>query len=531
MTQRVEPGTRPGVKGLQQLAPALVPSAAAEKLAAARETTAARDIPSPAKPARNWAAAYSLRLAITDTIVVALAVFGAQFTRFGLTATDVDRIDQSLSVELSYVTLSVVLAVAWVVFLAVFRTRDRRIVGRGSTEYLRIWTATFWLFGFVAIAAFLTTFALARGFILLAFPLGLALLLISRALWRRWLTGRRARGEWSDRVLLLGSLDTVTTTAQGFLRDAGAGYQVVGAIVPGRHRIKHLAGTTIPLDSKIGRVDAVMARMSELGADTLVITSSDELPPQRIRELSWALEPGGQHLVMAPSLTDIGGPRVQVRPVAGMPLVHVETPRYEGSKAFLKRLFDLVGSGLLIVLLGPFMLVVAALIRLSSPGAAIFRQERYGLGGRTFPMLKFRTMVDGADAHFSSLLDQERDAGNDVQFKLKDDPRVTPIGRVLRRFSIDELPQLFNVFSGRMSLVGPRPQVEHEVAQYEKHVHRRFLVKPGMTGLWQVSGRSTLSWNESVRLDLYYVENWSLVGDLGILWRTLRAVVGREGAY
>jgi len=338
-------------------------------------------------------------------------------------------------------------------------------------------------------------------------------------------------GSWADRVLLLGSLETVTTTAQGFLSDPAAGYWVVGAIVPGRSRVKHLAGTTIPMTTDASSVDAVMSRMSALGADTLVITSSDDLPPQRVRELSWALEPGGQHLVMAPALTDIGGPRVQVRPVAGMPLVHVETPRYEGSKAFVKRMFDILASGALIILSGPLMLVVAAIVRLSTPGRAVFRQERYGLGGTTFKMFKFRTMIDGADAQFTSLLDTERDAGNTVQFKMTNDPRITPIGRLLRRFSIDELPQLFNVFIGQMSLVGPRPQVEHEVAQYEEHVHRRFLVKPGMTGLWQVSGRSTLSWEESVRLDLYYVENWSLVGDLGILWRTFRAVVGREGAY
>jgi exopolysaccharide biosynthesis polyprenyl glycosylphosphotransferase len=302
----------------------------------------------------------------------------------------------------------------------------------------------------------------------------------------------------------------------------------VGACIPSGVIAATLPGTGIPV---LGKLDDLQAAMRAVDADTIVIASNDELSPERIRELSWSLEPGRQHLVVAPSLTDIGGPRIHTRPVAGLPLIHVETPRYEGTKLFAKRTFDIIASTLILILASPLLLAIAMTIRLSTPGPVLFRQERVGINGRTFPMLKFRTMVTDAEARLLDLQQQSRDAGNSVLFKMKDDPRVTPVGRFLRRYSLDELMQLVNVLNGTMSLVGPRPPLAREVEAYETKVHRRFLVKPGITGLWQVSGRSNLSWEDSVRLDLYYVENWSIMGDLVILWRTAKAVLAREGAY
>jgi exopolysaccharide biosynthesis polyprenyl glycosylphosphotransferase len=249
-----------------------------------------------------------------------------------------------------------------------------------------------------------------------------------------------------------------------------------------------------------------------------------------VKRLSWGLTPGAEHLVVAPSLIDVGGPRIRTRPVASLPLIHVETPRFEGRKLFAKRTFDLLASATLLLLLSPVLIAVAIAVKLSSPGPVFFAQERVGIKGKLFKMLKFRSMVVDAEQRLADLQAQ-RDAGNSVMFKMKDDPRVTPIGRVLRRYSLDELPQLINVLLGSMSLVGPRPPLPREVEAYDQHVNRRFLVKPGVTGLWQVSGRSSLPWEETVRLDLYYVENWSLTGDIVILWRTLRAVARRDGAY
>jgi exopolysaccharide biosynthesis polyprenyl glycosylphosphotransferase len=252
------------------------------------------------------------------------------------------------------------------------------------------------------------------------------------------------------------------------------------------------------------------------------------LTPRGIRELSWGLDGGRQHLIVAPSLTDIGGPRIHTRPVAGLPLIHVEMPRYEGRKLFTKRGFDIAGSAVLLLVLSPVLLVLAVVVALTSPGPVLYRQERIGLNGNPFHMLKFRSMKEDADAELAGLLAaQGRD--NEPLFKVQNDPRVTPIGRVLRKHSLDEFPQLLNVLRGDMSLVGPRPQRDGEVALYDDAARRRLLLKPGMSGLWQIGGRSTLSWEDSIRLDLYYVENWSIVGDLVILWRTLKAVLAPGG--
>lgn len=296
----------------------------------------------------------------------------------------------------------------------------------------------------------------------------------------------------------------------------------MGACAPGGVAGTTLADTGVPV---LGDIDDVISALGTTRADTLVITGSDDLPPEKIKEISWNLEAGRQHLVIAPGIADVTGPRIHTRPVAGLPLVHVETPRFSAGQLFAKRLTDLVLSIIGVVIVSPALLVLVLLVRFSSPGPVIFRQTRIGYRGREFTMLKFRTMVDGADEMIGKLESRERDLGNEVLFKLRDDPRVTRVGRGMRRYSLDELPQLFNVIGGSMSLVGPRPPLPREVEQYADHVHRRFLMKPGITGLWQVSGRSTLSWEESVRLDLSYVENWSLAGDLAILLKTAKAAV------
>jgi len=479
-------------------------------------------------PDQDWARRYARGLALSDFAVIAWAVVGAQLLRFGVSSEDELRIGRGFDLGLNYTVITIVFIVAWTVMLSVFKTRAPRIVGIGSTEYRLVTQATLWLFGLAAILLFLFKIDIARAYVLIALPLGLLLLLLGRWLWRQWLRAKRSSGQWSDRAVLVGSLESVVSLARDLARASSAGYRVVAAVVPNASGIVFVPGTSIPLTTD---VDGILPTMRELDASTLIVTGSDELPSARVRELSWGLDPGRQHLVMAPSLTDVGGPRIHMRPVAGLPLMHVETPAFAGAQLFVKRLFDFVGSLVLIVVGSPVLIAVAIAVRVSSRGPVLFRQERIGFQGRPFRMLKFRSMVEDAEVRLASLLDGERDAGNAVMFKLRDDPRVTRVGRFIRRFSLDELPQLFNVFAGQMSLVGPRPPLPREVETYDDRVNRKFLVKPGITGLWQIGGRSQLSWEESVRLDLYYVENWSVVGDLVILWRTLKAVLGRVGAY
>jgi exopolysaccharide biosynthesis polyprenyl glycosylphosphotransferase len=383
------------------------------------------------------------------------------------------------------------------------------------------------MFGLLAIAAYLFHVDLARGYVIIAFPIGMLVLMLSRWMWRQWLVIQRRQGRYSAQVLLVGSPASVRHIGRQLATQPAAGYRVLGAVVSTGH-IGVLDGSTL---QSFGGFDDVHRVLEEIGADTVVITSADDLSPERVREISWGLEPGHQHLVVAPSLTDIGGPRIQTRPVQGLPLIHVETPTYEGRKLYLKRTFDIIGSTLLIALLSPVFLVLAACVKLGSRGPILFLQERVGLNGKPFKMVKFRSMVVDAESRVQEVSALDRTEGNAVLFKMKNDPRVTRVGGFMRRFSLDELPQLLNVWSGNMSLVGPRPPLQREVERYDTHVHRRFLVKPGVTGLWQVSGRSDLSWEDSVRLDLYYVENWSVTGDLVILWRTARAVTRGSGAY
>ena len=472
----------------------------------------------------EWSHRYSRRVLVTDLLALIWVVFGVQIAWLGFSS---DLATNTADLKLSYFAISVVVIAVWMTGLAIYDTRGPRVIGVGSSEYRLVADSSVRVFGLIAIAAYLLRVDLARGYVLIAFPLGILVLLLSRWMWRQWLVAERKHGGYSARVLLVGSTASVLHIGRELARSPEAGYRVVGAAVADGTR-GVLPGSTI---ESHGGIDDVAAALRATGADTVVITSSDDLPPERVRQLSWSLEPGRQHLVVAPSLTDIGGPRIHTRPVQGLPLIHVETPTYSGRKLYTKRAFDLVGSALLIVVLSPLLVLLAVLVKAGSNGPVFFRQERVGLNGSTFHMFKFRSMVVDAEARLQELSALDRAEGNTVLFKMKDDPRVTRIGAVMRRYSLDEVPQLFNVLVGNMSLVGPRPPLASEVERYDSHVHRRFLVKPGMTGLWQVSGRSDLSWEDSVRLDLYYVENWSMVGDLLILWKTFRAVVTSSGAY
>ena len=487
-------------------------------------TTAAQPVAN--SHTRDWRDVYAARLAITDLLVLIWVVFGVQIAWFGFDTADVSFRGSASDLVVSYTTVSVLVIVGWLAILQVFGTRESRVLGTGPDEYKLIVNGSTRVFGLLAIGAFLLHIDVARGYILLAFPLGTAVLVFSRWIWRQWLCAKRLDGDFVSRVLLVGSQASALHLAKELGRQPAAGYLVVGACIPGGLDNRNLPDTTIPA---FGDVDKLQAAMAAVHADTVIVTSSDELPPARIRSISWGLEPGRQHLVVAPSLTDIGGPRIHTRPVSGLPLIHVEMPRYEGRKQFTKRAFDVLGSGALLVALSPLLFMIAITVKLTSTGPVLYLQERIGMNGQPFNMAKFRSMTVDADDQLAGLLKSQGSFGSPL-FKVKNDPRLTKVGGFLRKYSLDELLQLLNVFKGNMSLVGPRPQREGEVALYDSSAHRRLFVKPGMSGLWQVSGRSNLSWEDSIRLDLYYVENWSLAGDLVILWRTVRAVVLPEGS-
>ena len=460
---------------------------------------------------------YTLRIAVTDALVIIWAVIGAQLVRFGASSGEVDG-PQTSTFGLDYAVVAVVLIVLWLVALRVHNAYDPRLFGHGPEEYRAVATATVRLFATLAIVSYLFKLELARGFLLVALPFGLAGLFVARWIWRRWLGAQRAEGRLCDAMVVVGDRGHLAGLIAALRNVPEAGYTVVGACSEGSEPI---AGVPI-----VGTEHQAAQVAERLGADVVACSGSWRLGAEGLRRLGWELEGTGIGLVLAPGMTQVAGPRILTRPVAGLPLLHVEAPTFTGPKRAVKTTFDVVGALLIGIVLSPLLLVVALLV--ARDGAnPFYKATRIGQGGKPFLMWKFRSMVPDAD----TMPLAERHDGAGLLFKLKDDPRITPLGRVIRRTSIDELPQLWNVLRGEMSLVGPRPPLPSEVARYEQDVYRRLLVKPGMTGLWQVSGRSDLPWDDAVRLDLYYVENWNLVEDLKILWRTALTVLKRQGAY
>lgn len=471
----------------------------------------------------GWWYGLLTKILVTDTVAVGIGVFVAYVVRFNADG----QAAVSGALSLSYLLLSVLIMWAWIFALVVGRTQDRRVVGSGPEQYQRVFSVTWHMFAAVAIAAYLLRMEIGRGYLAIAFPLGLALLLVGRFAWRQWLHRARRHGKGWTRVLVVGHSGKAERLLHDLARRPRAGYQAVAVCVPpGEEQSGDLAGVPV-----LGSLDDVGRVARELRVDAVAVVGSDKVTGDTVRRLGWDLEGTGIDLALAIALTDVAGPRVLMQPVSGLPLVYVDEPRFTGPKYVLKSAVDWVGALVLTILSSPVLLVVAVLVKATSPGPVLFSQERVGVGGRTFRMLKFRTMVVGAHERLAEVLAAEGAGEVGLFYKPKSDPRVTRVGRVLRRYSLDELPQLFNVLRGEMSLVGPRPQIDAEVALYDRTAGRRLLVKPGMTGLWQVSGRNDLSPEEGIRMDVYYVENWSVFGDLIVLARTARVVFGGRGAY
>ncbi|ANY22495.1 sugar transferase [Gordonia terrae] len=481
---------------------------------------------------QSWLVQYARHVAWTDLSLISIAVLAGQFLRFGA-----DPFRPIGRDGIPALLVTVTLIVGWQTALRVGQAGDPRILGTGPVEYHRVLSACFVCFGAWAIIDLAFALGIARGFIAIALPAGTLMLIVGRWAWRRHLLAGRESGRFLRSVLVVGSRSSARALIDRLNTNPALGYRVVGVCLtdpPGASPTpKFAAGHATQGVVAEVPIFAGYDRASELvrtcGANTVAVTSADALGHRAMRELSWELENCDVEMLVAPGLIDVAGPRITMRPEAGLPLLHIDRPRYKGANRFLKQTFDKVLTVVALVLLSPLLALCALAVKLDSRGPVFYRAERIGTDNTPFAMWKFRSMVVDADTMRAGLA--VRDDGNGVLFKLHADPRVTRVGRIIRRYSLDELPQLFNVLGGTMSLVGPRPPLREEVESYDPVVRRRMLVRPGMTGLWQISGRSDLSWEDSVRLDLSYVENWSLTTDLVILWRTASAVLSRRGAY
>lgn len=415
--------------------------------------------------------------------------------------------------------------VTWMGFLGVRGGYRRRNIGAGYDEFRVVASATFVAFAFIATSAFLAQAPISRRFLILAFLIGLPALLIERYAVRKVVHGLRRRGHLCGRVIAVCAPGALSELMDTLERMAHLGYTVAGTCVPDTDASRDLS---LPVPC-FGGVDDLVSACEETGADVVIVGGGGYSTSMALRRIGWAIEGRSIELVVVPGLIDVAGPRIHMRHVSGLPLVHVEEPQVSRAGGWAKRAFDVVIASMMIMILAPLMLLIAIATKIQDGGPIFYRQERSGRGGERFQMTKYRSMVVDADLGLDDLMDFND--VDDVLFKMHNDPRITRVGKLLRRWSFDELPQLFDVIRGNMSLVGPRPPLPREVEQYPPDMHRRLLVRPGLTGLWQVSGRSDLSFDEAIRMDLYYVDNWSIVGDVIIILKTVRAVLKGSGAY
>jgi exopolysaccharide biosynthesis polyprenyl glycosylphosphotransferase len=479
---------------------------------------------------RRWERPYVRTILGLDLAAACVGVFAGTWSQ-----TRNSAVDGALTASQLWLILG--MPVIWIIFTAAARAYEPRFLGLGSEEFRRIARASVWLLAGVGIYSWASLAAVGRGFIVVAIPLTFLLTVSGRYAARKRLHRLRNRGRCMQRVIAVGHPRSVAELVQLMRREQYHGLQIIGACVPRRTGVHELpiqrsgpdelADLGVPV---LGEFDDVLTAVSRLEADTVAILACAEMDGPSLRRLGWELEETHADLVVAPALMDVAGPRIAIRPACGLPLLHVEEPEFNGARRVAKRCVDAVVALFALLALSPILTLIAVAVRLTSPGPVLFRQTRVGRNGEEFRMLKFRTMCVDAETRLVDVIDlNERAEG--LLFKVRNDPRVTRVGRQLRKYSLDELPQLLNILRGEMSLVGPRPPLPSEVARYNSDVRRRLLVKPGLTGLWQISGRSDLSWDEAVRLDLRYVENWSLSLDFLIVWKTFFAVLRGAGAY
>jgi len=471
----------------------------------------------------QWEARYVKVLFLLDVLVSLGAAFLAFFLRFGEQVTDYSRM---------YLIFTLTMPFIWIVAAFLNRAYETRYLFVGTDEYQRVIRGGLAATAAIAIFSYGAGKEIARGYVVIALPVATVGCVLARFAARKVLHHAHERGKHLRRVVVVGYHRAVQELVQQLRRERYHGMEVVGACLP--EPITTRDGGRLVVRTQVdvpvfGAFHDVAGAVGKADADTVIVLSCPEFDSTALRRLAWQLERAEVDLVVASALLDIGVDRTSIRVIDGLPMLQVGHARLRGARRVIKGGFDFMMAALGLAVLSPLMLTVAAVIRATSPGPALFRQVRVGKDGREFRIFKFRTMYTDAEARLSELADLNEHDG--LLFKIRNDPRVTKIGAVLRRYSIDELPQLLNVLRGEMSLVGPRPPLPSEVALYPLDMRRRLAVKPGLTGLWQVSGRADLPWEEVVRLDLRYVEAWSLTLDLVILLRTVTAVFRSSGAY
>jgi exopolysaccharide biosynthesis polyprenyl glycosylphosphotransferase len=463
-----------------------------------------------AKPRVVSARVWTIVLMVLDGCIALLATLIGGFARFG------DTPAQLLQGPM-YLALTATLPVLWVGAMFLGRSYDRRYLAAGAEQFRRVANSAMWVLGIVAFASFVLRADYSRVFVAITIPVATVLTLLGRWEARAILRKRFDRGAAMHRVVAVGGFAETEQLRTYVARNGHAGFALVGTVATD-------PSAETPLD-----VDQLVTDVRRAEADTIAFVGTGRFRTRELRRLSWALQGSGIGLLVVPDLADIAGPRIEVNPVEGLPLLEICEPELTGGGRLMKSMFDRAGSVVLLIIMSPLLIAIAIAVRFSDKGPVFYRQSRIGKDGKEFRIWKFRTMQVDAAPRFHTV---ETQSGRvRVREKQCVDDRVTRVGQFLRKYSLDELPQLLNVLAGTMSLVGPRPLVPDEVDSFGHGTQVRLLVAPGMTGLWQVSGRSELPWEERIHLDLYYIENWSMWLDFSLLWRTLRVIFRSNGAY
>jgi len=467
---------------------------------------------------------YTRRLLITDFVAVVASIIFAGILNFQDLVNTFSSAEPSgiLRIQLNPASLAWAMGITWLLALKFNGSREDRIIGNGSDEYKRIFGASITVISLLALSALFLKLDVSRLFVGFSVLIGTLTLTFGRWAWRQWLRSKRQKDQLKERVAIAGPAALIEELADKLQKDKKGAY-TPALLIP-------LSGK---LNSKLKQernFEDPAKTLKDHKLDALIVVGTDTMSSKHLKQIAWNMEKSNATLIVAPGLLEVAGPRVHTRPISGMPLIEIEPPKFTGGKYIIKQVFDIALAITALIVAAPIMLITAIAVK-TDGGPIFFLQERHGKDGKIFKMIKFRSMKVGSEKLHEQLKKQkQKQLTNSNMFKDPEDPRITKVGKFIRKYSIDELPQIFNVLKGDMSMVGPRPPLPSEVKEYEMHVHRRLYVKPGITGIWQVSGRSALSWEETVRLDLSYVENWSLVLDLLIISKTFQAVFSPRGA-
>ena len=476
-------------------------------------------------PIRAQKLKYTRRLLVTDFSAIVASIVLAAILNFEdlLNTFSSTEVEGFLRIQLNPAALSWAMGITWLLSLKYNGSRDNRIIGGGSDEYKRVFGSSLTVISLLALAALFLKLDVSRLFISFSLIFGTVFLIAGRWAWRQWLRNKRENNQLKERVAIAGPAALIQELADKLAKDKQGPY-APALLIPLSGKLE----TNLKQEKDFSD-PAETLRKHKL--DALIVVGTDTMSSKHLKQISWNMEKSNATLIVAPGLLEVAGPRVHTRPISGMPLIEIDTPKFTGGKYIIKQIFDITLALTALVVTAPIMLIAAIAVK-SDKGPVFFLQERHGKDGKLFKMIKFRSMKVGSEKLHEQLKKQKQnELTNSNMFKDPEDPRITKVGKFIRKYSIDELPQIFNVLKGEMSMVGPRPPLPSEVKEYEKHVHRRLYVKPGITGIWQVSGRSALSWEETVRLDLSYVESWSILSDVTILLKTIRVVFTRDGAH